>query len=116
MTMPHLSNCPHCSSWWCLACVGNLNADLERAEELFHKMRSRYFTDHVARKGQPMVWMEEDEWEAMQKDNAEMQKVFDEQTEAILNGNTVYELFPQCANDLTKHNKQKGTPDETTTT
>ena len=32
MTMPHLMNCQHSESGWCLACVKELHAELEIAE------------------------------------------------------------------------------------
>ena len=40
MTMPHLMNCSHSETGWCLECVKELNADFETAETESRRMRA----------------------------------------------------------------------------
>jgi len=49
MTMPHLMNCAHSDSGWCLACVGELEAEREHLErrireisESEHRVRDKW--------------------------------------------------------------------------
>lgn len=48
MTMPHLMNCAHASSGWCLDCVKELHQEKEKLEQELHKERDR-IPDHIIR-------------------------------------------------------------------
>lgn len=73
-------------------------------EEAFRSLRKSWFNCKLLSKAHERDWEPEDKSNIREENNKELRKIFDEQTEDIINGIPRI-INPCCANDLYKGTK-----------
>lgn len=72
-----------------------------KLDEAFRILRGSWFNSHLRSNSHERVWENEEEGDAREKRNEELKKRFDEETEAIINGEP-YSVDPYCEHDMYK--------------
>lgn len=72
-----------------------------KLEDSFRELRKAWFNAKLRSFAHEREWESEEEEERRELDNARRKKVYDAQTEAIINGQSA-SVVPHCWNDLVK--------------